>query len=164
MHLKLAARWRRFGRNAKWKPSILCAAPAGRQLKRNPLGCEELQRMSAATIALALAYALAAIPLVSTLVQWSAALRCTYEVGRVLTYGESYSLSESAWTHAEIAGFTMLIVLPTVLAAPVAIAVARYFRQRVRFPLLLWALGIGAWWASVGLSPAFRGFVSWYLD
>jgi hypothetical protein len=32
MRLKLSARWRRFGRNVQWKPSILCAAPAGRSL------------------------------------------------------------------------------------------------------------------------------------
>jgi hypothetical protein len=32
MRLKLSARWRRIGRNAQWKPSILPAAPAGRSL------------------------------------------------------------------------------------------------------------------------------------
>jgi hypothetical protein len=32
MRLKLSARWRRFGRNAQWRPSILSAAPAGRSL------------------------------------------------------------------------------------------------------------------------------------
>jgi hypothetical protein len=30
--LTLSARWRRFGRNAQWKLSILCAAPAGRSV------------------------------------------------------------------------------------------------------------------------------------
>ena len=32
MRLKLSARWRRFCWNAQWKPSFLCAAPAGRSL------------------------------------------------------------------------------------------------------------------------------------
>ena len=32
MRLKLSARWRRVGRNAQWRPSILIAAPASRSL------------------------------------------------------------------------------------------------------------------------------------
>ena len=33
--LKLSARWRRFWRNAQWRPSFLSAAPAGRSLSAN---------------------------------------------------------------------------------------------------------------------------------
>ena len=32
LRLKLSARWRRFWRNAQWKPSFVSAAPAGRSL------------------------------------------------------------------------------------------------------------------------------------
>jgi len=128
------------------------------------LGCEESERLTRAKVAVVLAYTMAAVPLLSTLIQWSAALHSTIEVGHALQYGESYSLSEPARAHANLAGFTMLVVLPLLLAAPLAIAVAHYLTRRGLKPLLLWAFGIGSWWLSVWLFPVFEGFVTWYLD
>jgi hypothetical protein len=119
-----------------------------------------------------LAGILAWTPLLIVAIQWIAALVCTAEVGKTMTWElpgtREYNLTSFAELLGVLAIYSMFLVPPVVLVTAAVISVAVRLRYlpllRGLLLVLVMAIGVAAWWASRSWSPTFSGFVDWMLD
>lgn len=122
--------------------------------------------MRRARCSLVAAYAFGAFPLVSTIVQWSAAIRGSREIGRPLGYRDfdNTELSAGATVHVDLGASVLVLSVLLVPVGSVVVGVWLYLNRRDFWPIALWLCGVSVWWLSAFASPVFFGLAERVLD